>query len=198
MSANGVQQRDPLGLLLFLYLVLHPFIHNIDTIASLFFMLRILMMRSSYEATKSIDIVQVIGLGLSLELNMCKTQIFWSLCDGVSIMGVVLFRNWKVGVGGEVSQMVYYLDKSFIKGLSMKRPVRAIVLMHLLTQLGIHKVDSFYFDPTWILPKRLLVKGYANQFTFRRHVLGFIMSYEGLSKTLWLVEIFSVWTFNGG
>lgn len=129
---------------------------------------------------------------------MCKTKFFWSLCDGSKHHEGCSLRHWEVGVGGEVSQMVYYLDKSFIKGLSMKRPVRVIMLMHLLTQLGIHKVDSFYFDPTWILPKRFLVKGHANQFTFRRHILGFIMSYEGLSNTLWLVEVFSLRTLNGG
>jgi len=85
MSATGVQQGDPLGPLLFA-LVLHPLIHQIRGSCKLLLYAWYLddetLVRDSEEVAKSLDIIQVFGPELGLELNICKTEIFWPSCDG--------------------------------------------------------------------------------------------------------------------
>jgi hypothetical protein len=139
MSSTGVQQGDPLGPLLFA-LVLHPLIHKIRDNCKLLLHAWYLddgtIVGDSRDVAKALDIIREIGPGLGLHLNIRKTEIFWPSCDGNKLreglfpsdvgrpaLGVKL-------LGGAVSR-----DKGFIKGVAMKRAVRAVELMHLLPQL---------------------------------------------------------------
>ncbi|PNY08524.1 hypothetical protein L195_g005051 [Trifolium pratense] len=126
MSSTRVQQDDPLGPLLFF----SCFTPSWD----------------SREVAKALDIIRETGPKLGLTLNIRKTEIFWPSCDGSklregwspsdigrSMLGVKL-------LGGAVSR-----DKGFIEGVTVKRAVRTIELMHLLPRLT-HRVSSFYPD----------------------------------------------------
>jgi len=85
MSATGVQQGDPLGPLLFA-LVLHPLIHQISDSCKLLLHAWYLddgtLVGDSEKVAKALDIIQVFGPQLGLELNIRKTEIFWPSCDG--------------------------------------------------------------------------------------------------------------------
>jgi hypothetical protein len=85
---------------------------------------------------KALDIIRVFGPELGLELNIRKTEIFWTSCDGNKHRGGLFpaeIGRLTLGVkflGGAVSR-----DKGFIEGLTMKRASRTADLMHLLPQL---------------------------------------------------------------
>jgi len=85
MYATGVQQGDPLGPLLFA-LVLHPLIHQVRDSYKLLLHAWYLddgnLVGDSEEVAKALDIIQVVGPELGLELNIRKTEIFWPSCDG--------------------------------------------------------------------------------------------------------------------
>ena len=83
-SATGVQQGDPLGPLLFA-LVLHPFIHMIRDNCKLLLHAWYLddgtVTGDTEEVAKVLGIIQESGPELGLELNICKTELFWPSCD---------------------------------------------------------------------------------------------------------------------
>ena len=53
---------------------------------------------------KSSDIIQETGLGLGFKLNICKTEIFWSSCDGSKTsLGFFPIGDWETEVRDEVA-----------------------------------------------------------------------------------------------
>ncbi|GJY21074.1 putative reverse transcriptase domain-containing protein [Tanacetum coccineum] len=135
-SATGVQQGDPLGPLLFA-LVLHPLIHKIRDSCKLLLHAWYLddgtVIGDSKEVSKVLGIIKVSGLGLGLELNIKKTEIFWSSCNGMKLwegLFPVNIRRPSLVVkllGGAVSR-----DADFISGLAMRRAENAVDLMSLI------------------------------------------------------------------
>ncbi|GKE06067.1 hypothetical protein Tco_1398085, partial [Tanacetum coccineum] len=101
-------------------------------------MLGILMMEPLLEIQKKfvLNIIQVSGPGLGLELNMNKTKIFWPSCNGMKLrkgLFPIDIQRPSLGVkllGGAVSR-----DADFISGLTMRRAANAVDLMSLLLQL---------------------------------------------------------------
>ncbi|GKC85229.1 putative reverse transcriptase domain-containing protein [Tanacetum coccineum] len=87
-SATRVQQGDPLGPFLFA-LVLHLLVHKIRDTCKLLLHAWYLddgtVIRDSEEVARVLDIIKVSGLGLGLELNIKKTEIFWPSCNGVKL-----------------------------------------------------------------------------------------------------------------
>ncbi|GKD43639.1 putative reverse transcriptase domain-containing protein [Tanacetum coccineum] len=80
-SATGVQQGDPLGPFLFA-LILHPLLHKIKDSCKLLLHAWYLddgkILGDSEEVARVLDIIMVSGPGLGLELNIKKTEIFWT------------------------------------------------------------------------------------------------------------------------
>ncbi|GKE81102.1 putative reverse transcriptase domain-containing protein, partial [Tanacetum coccineum] len=111
-SAIRVQQGDPLGPLLFA-LILHPLLYKIKDSCKLLLHAWYLddgtVIGDSKEAAKVLDIIKVSGLGLGLELNIKKTEIFWPSCNGMKLcegLFSVDIRRLSLGVkllGGAVS-----------------------------------------------------------------------------------------------
>ncbi|GKD86731.1 hypothetical protein Tco_1357885 [Tanacetum coccineum] len=101
-------------------------------------MLGILMMEPLLEIQKKfvLNIIQVSGPGLGLELNINKTKIFWTSCNGMKLregLFPVDIQRPSLGVkllGGAVSR-----DADIISGLTMMRAANAVDLMSLLLQL---------------------------------------------------------------
>ncbi|GJX74848.1 putative reverse transcriptase domain-containing protein [Tanacetum coccineum] len=87
-STTGVQQGDPLGPLLFA-LVLHPLVHKIRDSCKLLLHAWYLddgtVIGDSEEVARVLDIIKVSGPGLSLELNIKKTEIFWPSFNGAKL-----------------------------------------------------------------------------------------------------------------
>ncbi|GJV79785.1 putative reverse transcriptase domain-containing protein [Tanacetum coccineum] len=137
-SPTGVQQGDPLGPLLFA-LVLHPLIHKIRDSYKLLLHAWYLndgtVISDLEEVSRVLDIIKVSGLGLGLELNIKKIEIFWPSCNGTKIrdgLFPVDIRRLSLGVkllGGAVNR-----DADFISGLAMRRATDAVDLMSLLLQ----------------------------------------------------------------
>jgi hypothetical protein len=154
MSSTGVQQGDPLGPLLFA-LVLHPLIHKIRDNCKLLLHAWYLddgtIVGDSRDVAKALDIIREISPGLGLHLHIRKTEIFWPSCDGNKLREGLFpsdIGRPTLGVkllGGAVSR-----DKGFIKGVAMKRAVRAVELMHLLPQLKDPQSEIFFYsDLAW-------------------------------------------------
>ena len=84
-SSTGVQQRDPLGPLLFA-IVLHPLLHKIRDNCKLLLHAWYLddgtLIGDSEEVAKALDIITVTGPKLGLQLNIKKTELIWPSCDG--------------------------------------------------------------------------------------------------------------------
>ncbi|GKC77653.1 putative reverse transcriptase domain-containing protein [Tanacetum coccineum] len=147
-SATGVQQGDPLGPLLFA-LILHPLLHKIKDSCKLLLYAWYLydgtVIGDSEEVARVLDIIKVSGLGLGLELNIKKREIFWPSCNGMKLregLFPVDIRSSSSGVkllGGAVSR-----DADFISGLAMRRAANVVDLMGLLPQfrscMGIAKL----------------------------------------------------------
>ncbi|GJU50466.1 putative reverse transcriptase domain-containing protein [Tanacetum coccineum] len=134
-----MQQGDPLGPLLFA-LILHPLLHKIKDSCKLLLYAWYLddgtIIGDSEEVARVLDIIKVSGLGLSLELNIKKTDIFWPSCNGMKLrkgLFLINIRRPSLGVkllGGAVSR-----DANFISGLAMRRAANVVDLMSLLQQL---------------------------------------------------------------
>jgi len=64
---------------------LHPLIHQVRDSCKLLLHAWYLddgtLVGDSEEVAKALDIIRVVGPELSLELNIRKTEIFWSSCD---------------------------------------------------------------------------------------------------------------------
>ncbi|GJW80500.1 putative reverse transcriptase domain-containing protein, partial [Tanacetum coccineum] len=87
-SASRVQQGNPLGPLLFA-LILHPLLHKIKDGCKLLLHARYIddgtVIGDSEEVSKVLDVIKVCGPGLSLELNIKITEIFWPSCNGMKL-----------------------------------------------------------------------------------------------------------------
>ncbi|XP_076950775.1 putative WRKY transcription factor 39 [Bidens hawaiensis] len=81
---TGVQQGDPLGLLLFA-LVLHPLILRVQGTCSLPFHAWYIddgtIIGKAEEVARALGIIRSEGASLGLRLNIRKTEIFWPSCD---------------------------------------------------------------------------------------------------------------------
>ncbi|GJW49080.1 hypothetical protein Tco_0090431 [Tanacetum coccineum] len=90
----------------------------------------------SEEVSKVLDVIKVCGPGLSLELNIKITEIFWPSCNGMKLregLFPIDIRRPSSGVkllGGAVSR-----DADFISGLAIRRAANFVDLMSLLPQL---------------------------------------------------------------
>ncbi|GKE45440.1 putative reverse transcriptase domain-containing protein [Tanacetum coccineum] len=87
-SALLHEQGDPLRPLLFA-LILHSLLHKIKDSCKLLLHAWYLddgtVIRDSEEVARVLDIIKVSGLGLGLELNIKKTEIFWPSCNGMKL-----------------------------------------------------------------------------------------------------------------
>nr|GEY41154.1 putative reverse transcriptase domain-containing protein [Tanacetum cinerariifolium] len=138
-SVTKVQQGDPLGPLLFA-LILHPLLHKIKDSYKLLLHAWYLddgaVIGYSEEVVRVLDIIKVSGLGLGLELNIKKTEIFWPSYNGMKIyegLFSVDIRRPSLGVkllGGAVSRYT-----NFISGLAMGKASDTVDLMSLLSHL---------------------------------------------------------------
>lgn len=127
---------NELGPLLFT-VVLHPRIHEINKNYKILLHAWHIddgtITGDSVEVTKTLDIIQEIGSGLGLELNIHKTKTFWPSCNGSKLYGVS-FIHWKNDVGVKLLRGTVSRNGGFIEGLSMKRAAKVVELMHLLLQ----------------------------------------------------------------
>ncbi|GJV15798.1 putative reverse transcriptase domain-containing protein [Tanacetum coccineum] len=141
------RQGDSLGPFLF-SLVLHLLVHNIRDSCKLLLHAWYLddgtvIGDSEEEVAWVLDIINVSGPGLGLELNIKKTKIFWPSCNGVKLhegLFPVDIRRPSLGVkllGRAVSR-----DTNFISGMALRRTANAVDLMSLLPQL--HDPQSAY------------------------------------------------------
>nr|GEW30417.1 putative reverse transcriptase domain-containing protein [Tanacetum cinerariifolium] len=136
-SALLHEQVDPLGPLFLFALILHPLSHKIKDSCKLLLHAWYpddeTVIEDSEEVAKVLDIIKVSRPGLSLELNIKRTYIFWPSCNGIKfreILFLVDIRRSSSGVkllGGTVSR-----DADFISGLAMRRAMNAVDLMGLL------------------------------------------------------------------
>ncbi|XP_052622301.1 uncharacterized protein LOC128127679 [Lactuca sativa] len=139
-SFTGVQQGDPLGPLLFAFM-LHLLLHNIRDNCKLLLYAWYLddgtLIGDSEEVAKALDIIKAIGPKLGLQLNINKTELFWPSSDGRKLREglFAVGIGWpSLGVkllGGAVSR-----DASFISNLAIKRDEGAVNLMRLLPQFS--------------------------------------------------------------
>nr|GFB28767.1 reverse transcriptase domain-containing protein [Tanacetum cinerariifolium] len=87
----------------------------------------------SEEVAKVLDIINVSGPGVGLELNIKKTEIFWPSCNGTKLrkgffpVDIQRLSSGVKPLGGVVSRDAY-----FTSGLAMRRAMNAIDLMSLL------------------------------------------------------------------
>lgn len=138
-SSHGVQQGDPLGLLLFA-LALHPLILRVEEACNLSINTWYLddgsLVGDSLEIAKAYDIIRVEGPSRGLFLNSSKSEIFWPLKDErVDIPGLfpVDIKKHVDGVkllGGVVSSDVGFIDK-----VATLRAKKSLELMALLPKL---------------------------------------------------------------
>ncbi|XP_076956600.1 uncharacterized protein LOC143631862 [Bidens hawaiensis] len=138
-SSTRVQQRDPLGPLLFAF-VLHPLVHRIRDRCKLLFHVWYLddgtLIGDATLVAKALDIIRVEGPSLGLLLNIKKAEVFWPTCDGAKTHEGLFPRE--IGrpvhgvklLGGAVSR-----NEEFISGLALKRAKRAVELMECLKGL---------------------------------------------------------------
>ncbi|XP_052620805.1 uncharacterized protein LOC128126746 [Lactuca sativa] len=142
--ATGVLQGDPLGPLFFA-LILHSLVHKIRNNCKLILHAWYLddgtVIGDSEEVASVLNIIQANGPGLGLELNIKKTKIFWSSCDGRKLRADLFSTDIgspSLGVkllGGGGGEGAVSRDARFISGLAMKRAVNVVDLMRLLPQL---------------------------------------------------------------
>ncbi|GJR93619.1 hypothetical protein Tco_0265793 [Tanacetum coccineum] len=138
-SALLHDQVNLLGPLLFA-LILHLLLHKIKDSCKLLLHAWYLddgtVIGDSEEIVRVLDIIKVSGPGLGLELNIKKTEIFWTLCNGIKLHEGLFpddIRRPSSGaklVGGAVSR-----DADFISGLAMRGAANAVDFMSLIPQL---------------------------------------------------------------
>ncbi|GKA86632.1 hypothetical protein Tco_0808343 [Tanacetum coccineum] len=135
-SLHEVWQDDPLGPILFAF-VLHLLVYKIKDSCKLLLNAWYLddgtVIKDSEEVAKVLDIIDVSGPDLGLELNIKKTEIFWPSCNGLKLregLFHVDIRRPSSGVklvGGAVSR-----DADFISGLAMRRERGATMTVDLI------------------------------------------------------------------
>ncbi|GJR38451.1 putative reverse transcriptase domain-containing protein [Tanacetum coccineum] len=138
-STTGVQQGDPLGPLLF-SLVLHPLVHRIKDCWQLLFHAWYLddgtIIGDTKEVAKAIDIIKAEGPCLGLELNIKKTEVFWSSFNGVKVKDGLFPRDiGRPTLGVKLLEGAVSQDAGFISSLAVKRASRAVEQMSLLPSL---------------------------------------------------------------
>ena len=85
---------------------------------------------------KVLDIIRDCRPKLGNELNIHKTEIFQTSCDGNNqLRGFVPFGYWRVTLGVKLLEGTVSQDRGLIGRLAMNRASRAIELMHLLPKL---------------------------------------------------------------
>nr|GEW40699.1 putative reverse transcriptase domain-containing protein [Tanacetum cinerariifolium] len=94
------------------------------------------------KVARVLNIIKVSGLGLSLELNIKKTKIFWPSCNGMKLReGLFPVDIWRLSssvklIRGAVSRDIY-----FINGLAMRRAANAVDLMIFFYSYMTHRVS---------------------------------------------------------
>ncbi|GKC36716.1 hypothetical protein Tco_1049100 [Tanacetum coccineum] len=135
-SASLHEQDDPLGPILFAF-VLHLLVYKIKDSCKLLLNAWYLddgtVIKDSEEVAKVLDIINVSGPDLGLELNSRPRDIFWPSCNGLKLregLFHVDIRRPSSGVklvGGAVSR-----DADFISGLAMRRERGATMTVDLI------------------------------------------------------------------
>nr|GEV42444.1 putative reverse transcriptase domain-containing protein [Tanacetum cinerariifolium] len=133
------EQGDPLGPLLFAF-ILHPLLHKIKDNCKLLLHAWYLddgtVIGDSEEVARVLDIINVSGPGLGLELNIKKTKIFWPSCNGMKLReGLFPVNIRRPSSGVKLLRRAISRDANFISGLAMRRAVNAVDLMGLLPHL---------------------------------------------------------------
>ncbi|XP_026378606.1 uncharacterized protein LOC113273051 [Papaver somniferum] len=138
-SAQGVQQGDPLGPMLFA-LTLHPLIHMIAERCTLDLQAWYLDDGTSIGDTlmvaKALDIIQQEGVHLGLHINVSKSELFWpsadsrGLVDGVFPPNLHLPTDGVKLLGGPVSR-----DPQFCRNMVVKRVQKTIALMDAVMKM---------------------------------------------------------------
>ncbi|GKC24650.1 hypothetical protein Tco_1026800, partial [Tanacetum coccineum] len=90
----------------------------------------------SEEVVRVLEITKVSGPGLGLELNIKKTEIFWTLCNGMKLReGLFPIDIRRPSSGVKLLRGAVSRDTNFISGLAMRRVAHAVDLISLLSQL---------------------------------------------------------------
>ncbi|GKF79955.1 putative reverse transcriptase domain-containing protein, partial [Tanacetum coccineum] len=123
----------------FFALILHPLLHKIKDSCKLLFHAWYLddetVIGDSEEVVRVLEITKVGGPGLGLELNIKKTEIFWTSCNGMKLReGLFPIDIRRPSSDVKLLRGAVSRDTDFISGLAMRRVAHVVDLMSLLSQ----------------------------------------------------------------
>ncbi|XP_026417118.1 uncharacterized protein LOC113312589 [Papaver somniferum] len=140
LKAQGVQQGDPLGPLLFA-LILHPIMNKIASQCSLDLQAWYLddgtIIGDTMEVLKVLNIIQFEGLHRGLHLNVHKTELFWPAADPRSFDPDVFPNNIsRPSSGVKLLGGLVSMDLQFCNDMVMQRMNKTIQLMNIVKKLN--------------------------------------------------------------
>lgn len=138
-SAQGVQQGDPLGPLLFA-LALHPLVRNIDSCCNLdlqaWYFNDGTLIGDTFEVSKALSIMQEEVVSRGLHMNISKTAVYWHTADPRSLdHGIFPDKIDRPVVGVKLLRAHVSQDLQFSSQMVLNRMDKIITLTELVRKL---------------------------------------------------------------